>query len=118
MLYTNLKHLENSAEHDQAIHENQYVIIICGRMDHRCIPFFRIMEELEPSFTHVKFYDMDYDNPESQVIRSRFAQINSSETPLLICYKNGEIVHTASAVHSKEEIIRLLEQELTSCASI
>ncbi len=65
MLYTNLKHLESAADHKKAISENENVMVICGRMGPMCIPVYGIAEELEEEYKHVKFYDMEFDNPES-----------------------------------------------------
>ena len=70
MLYTNLKHLESAADHRKAISENENVMVICGRMGPMCIPVYGIAEELEEEYRHVKFYDMEFDNPESHFIRS------------------------------------------------
>jgi len=70
MLYTNLKHIESAAEQVEIINENSQVVIICGRMGPMCIPVYRIAEELETEYKHVKFYDMEFDNPESDIIRS------------------------------------------------
>jgi thioredoxin 1 len=69
MLYPNLKHLESIADHNKAISENENVMVICGRMGPMCIPVYRIAEELEAEYNHVKFYDMEFDNPISDVIR-------------------------------------------------
>jgi hypothetical protein len=68
MLYTNLKHLESAAEHREAINNNENVMVCCGRMGPMCIPVYGVMEELENEYTHVKFYDMDFDNPDAHVI--------------------------------------------------
>lgn len=70
MLYTNLKHIESAAEYAGIVNENENVMIICGRMGPFSIPVYRIAEELERNYAHVKFYDMEYDNPESAVIRN------------------------------------------------
>jgi thioredoxin 1 len=70
MLYTNLKHIETAAECARIIKENENVMIICGRMGPFSIPVYRIAEELESEFSHVKFFDMEYDNPESGIIRN------------------------------------------------
>ena len=68
MLYTNLKHLETAADLKKAISENENVMVVCGRMGPMCIPVYGIAEELEEEYKHVKFYDMEFDNPESHVI--------------------------------------------------
>lgn len=113
MLYTNLKHLENSREHARAIHENENVIVICGRMDHKCVAVFRMIEELEATYAHVKFFDMEFDNPESKAIRSLPGISGSSEIPFLVFYKNGELVHASIGILTKEEMISLLDGVFT-----
>jgi len=111
MLYTNLKHIESAAEHQQIINENENVLVVCGRMGPMCIPVYRIAEELESRYEQVKFYDMEFDNPESQVIRnlpevSRFMSI-----PFTVYYKNGRVVKATSGIQSKEQIISVLDEE-------
>ena len=61
MLYTNLKHLETAADHAKVINENENVMVICGRMGPMCIPVYSIAEILEAKYSHVKFYDMEFD---------------------------------------------------------
>ncbi len=67
MLYTNLKHLETAAEQASVISENENVVVVCGSMGPMCIPVYRIAEELEAKYKQVKFFDMEFDDPESQV---------------------------------------------------
>jgi thioredoxin 1 len=71
MVYTNLKHLESIADHNKAINENENVMVICGRMGPMCIPVYGIAEELEAEYKHVKFYDMEFDNPISSSIQTK-----------------------------------------------
>ena len=63
MLYTNLEHLETAAGHQDFISEHENVMICCGRMGPMCIPVYGIMEMIEPEYPHVKFADMEFDNP-------------------------------------------------------
>jgi len=44
--------------------------ICCGRNGPMCIPVYGIMEDLEGTYKHIKFADMEFDNPELQVIRN------------------------------------------------
>lgn len=111
MLYTNLKHLENSQEHAQAIHENERVIVTCGRMDYGCITVFRMMEELEAIYPEIRFYDMEFDNPESRVISSLPGIGDSTAIPIVVWYKNGKVAHATSGIPTREEIIGLLNRE-------
>lgn len=108
MLYTNLKHLENPQEHAQAIRENEQVIVTCGRMEYGSITVFRMMEELEKIYPHVRFYDMEFDNPASMVICSLPEIIGSSAIPFMVFYLDGKVVHTTSGKPTKEEMIRLI----------
>jgi len=116
MLYTNLKHIEKDADLLQAIHEHENVLVICGRMDPVCIPVFRIAEELESEFSHVRFYDMESDNPESQMICSMTEVLSFTGLPLTIYYRNGQIAKVTTDIHSKEQLVNFLEHELALTA--
>jgi len=111
MLYTNLKHIESALEHQQIVTENENVVVVCGRMGLMCIPVYRIAEELESTYDQVRFYDMEFDNPESQVIRN-LAEVNRSmNIPFTVYYKNGKVVKATSGIQSKEQIISVLDEE-------
>ena len=70
MLYTNLKHIENAEHHAKIISENENVMVCCGRMGPMCTPVYAVMEAIEDEYPNVKFFDMEFDNPESNVIRT------------------------------------------------
>ena len=114
MLYTNLKHIESAAEHAQIISENQYVTIICGRMGPMCIPVYRIAEELETDYKQVMFYDMEFDNPESAVIRTLPEVRGFIGIPFTIYYKNGEVVKATSGIQTKTQITVILDLEFSA----
>jgi thioredoxin 1 len=114
MLYTNLKHLENSEEHALAIHTNNPVVVVCGRMDYGCIPVYRIFEELEKSYPVVKFFDMDFDNPESRVISSLPQLRDMVNIPLVVCYKDGKVVDVAAGIQPKEVITGMLDRQFST----
>ena len=111
MLYTNLKHIEIAAELAQMISEHENVVVICGRMGPMCIPVYRIAEELEGEYSQVKFFDMEFDNPESQVIRSLPDVLGFMGIPFTIYYKNGEVVKATTGIQNKAQIIRILDNE-------
>jgi thioredoxin 1 len=111
MLYTNLKHIESAGEHTQIVRENENVIVICGRMGPMCIPVYRIAEELEKEYTQVKFFDMEFDNPESHVIRSLPEVQGFVGIPFTIFYKNGEVVKATSGIQTKAQVTAILDQE-------
>ena len=114
MLYTNLKHIESAAEQAQIIHENEYIVVICGRMGPMCIPVYRMAEELEVLYSHIKFYDMEYDNPESTVIRTLPEVCNFMEIPLTIYYKNGNVVKATSGLQTKAQVTAILDHEFAT----
>lgn len=114
MLYTNLKHIESAAEYEKIISENENVIVICGRMGPMCVPVYRIAEELESEYSHVKFFDMEFDNPESQVIRTLPEVSGFTGIPFTIYYKNGEVVKATASIQSKSQITSILDQEFAA----
>lgn len=111
MLYTNLKHLETASDHAKVISENENVMIVCGRMEPMCIPVYGIAEEIENYYQNVKFYDMEFDNPESHVIRNLSEVQNFKGIPFTIYYKNGKVVKATSSIQTKEQITSILDEQ-------
>ena len=111
MLYTNLKHIEKAVEHAQIISKHEHVVIVCGRMGPMCVPVYRAAEELEREYHHVKFFDMELDNPESAVIRTLPEVQGFTGVPFTIYYKNGQVVRVTTGIQSKEQITAILDQE-------
>lgn len=114
MLYTNLKHIESAAEHARIISENENVMVICGRMGPMCIPVYGIAEELENEYTHVKFYDMEFDNPESHVIRNLPEVRGFMGIPFTIYYKHGKVVKATSSIQTRDQITAILDKEFAA----
>lgn len=111
MLYTNLTHVESAAEHAKIIAENENVMLICGRMGPMCIPVYGIAEELEKEYEHVKFCDMEFDNPEAHVIRNLPEVRGFMGIPFTIYYKNGKVVKATSSIQNKNQITAILDKE-------
>ena len=111
MLYTNLKHIESASEYNLVIHTSDNVMIICGRMDTNCVPVYRIVEELEGEYNQTGFYDMEFDNPESDVIRNLPEVSGLMSIPFSIYYRKGEIVQTTAGIQTKDQIAAILHQE-------
>jgi len=111
MLYTNLNHIETAADHARIVGENENVMVICGRMGPMCIPVYEIAEELEDEYPHVKFYDMEFDNPESHVIRTLPEVRGFMGIPFTIYYKNGKVVKATSSIQSREQVTSILDKE-------
>jgi len=111
MLYTNLKHIETAAEHQKFISENENVMICCGRMGPMCIPVFGIMEVLEDNYPHVKFADMEFDSPESHVIRNVPEVRGFMGIPFTMYYKDGKLVKATSSIQTQAQICAILDAE-------
>jgi len=114
MLYTNLNHIESAEEYERIINENENVMLICGRMGPLCVPVYRVAEELEKKYTHIKFYDMEYDNPESYFIRDLPEVQNFPEYPFTVYYKNGEIIKATTGIQTKVQVEAILEKEFAT----
>jgi thioredoxin 1 len=113
MLYTNLKHLESITDYNKAISENENAMIICGRMGPMCIPVYRIAEELEEEYKHVKFFDMEFDNPISDVIRILPEVRGFMGIPFTIYYKDGKVVKATTSVQSTGQVKAILDKEFS-----
>lgn len=111
MLYTNLDHLLSAADLEKAIKENENVMVICGRMGPMCIPVYGIAEELEEEYKHVKFFDMEFDNPEAHIIRSLPEVRGFMGIPFTIYYKNGKVVKATSSIQTREQVKTILDRE-------
>ena len=109
MLQTNLKHIMTADEHKKFIEENENVMICCGRMGPMCIPVFGVMGSIQGAYPHIKFADMEFDNPESTVIRHAPECKGFMGLPFTVYYKNGKLVKATSSIQSKDQVINILE---------
>ena len=78
-----------------------------------CIPVYGIAEELEKDYEHVKFFDMEFDNPESHVIRDIPEVRGFMGIPFTIYYKNGKVVKATSSIQTKQQVKTILDEYLT-----
>jgi thioredoxin 1 len=108
MLYTNLKHIETVPEFKRTIAENSQVVIVCGRMGEFSIPVYRVLETLQTEYPTVKFFDMEFDNPEAKLVCDLFADIPEAKVPFLLFYENGELIFKSWGTKTKEEIENIL----------
>ncbi len=113
MLYTNLKHLQTADEHAKVLSENENVMVICGRMGPMCIPVYGIAEEIEKTYPHVKFCDMEFDNPQAHVIRNLPEVRNFMGIPFTIYYKNGKVVKATSSIQTKQQVTTILDEQFS-----
>jgi thioredoxin 1 len=113
MLYTNLNHIESAAEYAKIISSYNNVVVICGRMGNKCIPVYRIAEALEPQYKHVKFFDMEFDNPESNILRNVIEYYDLKNLPLVVYIKTGNLVEATFGKQTIEKITAILKKEFT-----
>jgi len=113
MLYTNLNHIESASQHAKILAENENVMVICGRMGPMCIPVYGIAEELEEEYTNVKFFDMEFDNPEAFVIRNLPEVRGFMGIPFTIYYKNGKVVKATSSIQSMNQVRSILDENFS-----
>ena len=114
MLQTNLNHILSAADHKKAIEENERVMICCGRMGPMCIPVYITMKKLEPVYEHVRFFDMEFDHPDAQVIRNAPECRGFMGLPFTVYYKNGKIVSATSGIQDETQIRAILDKELSN----
>ncbi len=114
MLYTNLNHIESAEQYSQILNENENVMVICGRMGPMCIPVYGIAEELEADYKHVKFFDFEFDKPDSYVIRNLPEVRGFMGIPFTIYYKNGKVVKATSSIQTRDMITTILDKEFGS----
>ncbi len=111
MLQTNLHHIQSADEYQKFIEENENVMICCGRMGPMCIPVYGIMEDIESEYPHVKFADMEFDNPEAYVIRNAPECRGFMGIPFTMYYKNGKVVKATSSIQSMPQVRAILDSE-------
>jgi len=110
MLYTNLKHIETASDYAKAIENNVNVVIICGRMDISCIPVFNIVEEFESKYKKVNFYDMELDNPESDVLKNVVEYYDIQNMPLIGYFRNGNLIEVSLGCQTKQQMSIVLNK--------
>ncbi|MHC1575659.1 MAG: thioredoxin family protein [Candidatus Methanogasteraceae archaeon] len=112
MLYTNLKHLETEQEVKEAVANNERVMICCGRMGPMCLPVYDIMEELEPAYPQITFYDQDFDIPSAEFIKNLPNCASFMGLPFTVYFKNGKVVAATSSIQNNDQVTKILDTEL------
>jgi thioredoxin 1 len=72
------------------------------------------MESLEDQYKDVKFADMEFDSPESHVIRNVPEVRGFMGIPFTMYYKNGKLVKATSSIQSKAQVTTILDSEFRS----
>jgi thioredoxin 1 len=111
MLDTHLNHIETAAQLNQILSTQDNVVVVCGRMGPMCIPVYENAEELQHEYPNVHFYDMDFDNPEANIIRSLPEVKRFMGIPFTIYYVNGIVARATTGMQTKEEMMDIIETE-------
>ena len=112
MLYTNLKHLETAHEYLKIIEENASAVIICGRMDAKSVLLYNAAEELEREFRQVLFFDMEFDNPESEVLQVLNPDKYNAVNPFVVFCKDGKVAGVVPGGQTKDVFIHHIMEQL------
>jgi len=109
MLYTNLKHIESEPDFRKVIDENENVMICCGRMGPMCVPVYAIMKEIEPQYTHVGFYDLEFDGPIAHLIRNLPECKGLMGLPFTVYYKKGKVIAATTSIQQMDQVRGILD---------
>jgi thioredoxin 1 len=111
MLQTNLKHLETDEETQNALKNNENIVICCGRMGPMCIPVYSILSQLESRYPHVSFYDQDFDIPAAGFIRNLPECALFRGLPFTVYFKRSKVVAATPSIQTEDQILHILDTE-------
>lgn len=111
MLQTNLNHLTNDSDIQKVLKENENVMICCGRMGPMCIPAYHAMHELEDTYSHVAFRDLEFDIPAANFIKQLPECTGFMGLPFTVYFKNGKAVTATTSIQSRNQITEILDKE-------
>jgi thioredoxin 1 len=111
MLQPDLKHIESAQGFQKVINENENVMICCGRMGPMCVPVYEIMKEIEPEFTHVQFYHMEFDGPIGHLIKNLPECREFKGLPFTVYFKNGQVTAATASIQTLENVLKILDAE-------
>ena len=112
-LHTNLEHLNSRAEVEQAVKNNEKMVVVCGRMGPMCIPVYGIMEGLREKHPDIKFYDMLFDHPESDVIRNLPECRSFRGLPYTVYFRNGKVVKATTSIQDAKQVKEIINAHLS-----
>jgi len=113
MLHTNLKHIENADQFQSLLSSGAKAAIVCGRMGPMCIPVYGAMEALEPKYTDVKFFDMEFDAPVArETVRALPEVAAFYGLPFTVYLRDGKVVAATGGIQSKAQVKEILDAKL------
>ena len=111
ILQTNLNHVVDSKEYEEALKENENVMISCGRMGPMCQPVYAIMDELKNVYPHVKFFDQDFDGPAASTIKGLPECASFMGLPFTVYFKEGKPVKATSSIQTRDHVTEILDRQ-------
>ncbi len=114
MLQTNLTHLLSEKDFRETLAKNENVMICCGRMGPMCIPVYGVMEELEGTYRHVAFRDMEFDGPIGHLIRNLPECQAFRGLPFTVYFKNGKVVKATTSIQTMDQVTEILDAHFTA----
>ncbi len=111
MLQTNLTHILTEKDFRETLAKNENVMICCGRMGPMCIPVYGVMQELQHTYKHVAFRDMEFDGPIGHLIRNLPECQTFRGLPFTVYFKNGEVVKATTSIQSMDQVTEILDTQ-------
>jgi thioredoxin 1 len=111
MLKTGLKHITTEPEFQSTLQQNKNVMVCCGRMGPMCIPVYGVMEDLEPTYTHVAFRDLEFDGPIGHLIRNLPECRSFAGLPFTVYFKDGKVAKATSSIQNMDQVTAILDKE-------
>jgi thioredoxin 1 len=66
---------------------------------------------LQDEYPRVKFFDMEFDNPEAKIVCDLFTDIPEAKIPFLLFYENGVLIFKSWGTKTKEEIEEIIQKQ-------
>jgi len=115
-LQTRLAHIHSEAEFNQAIEQNDNLMICCGRMGPMCLPVYAAMEILREQYKNVAFFDMPFDHPDAHVIRNLPECSGFMGLPFTVYFKNSKVVKATTSIQTQAQVEEILKAHFISDA--
>ena len=110
MLHTDLKHLETDEQTQEALKNNENVVICCGRMGPMCTPVYALLSRFESQYPHVRFYDQEFDIPSAGFIKHLPECASFRGLPFTVYFKNSKVVAATTSIQTRDQISKILDK--------
>ncbi len=110
MLHTNLNHLMTEEDIQEALKNNENMVVVCGRMGPMCIPVYGAMNQLKSRYPQVQFYDLEFDTPEADFIKQLPQCASFNGLPFTVYFKGSKVAAATTSIQTKEQITKILDR--------